>query len=138
MLVDAREKLHIPWGDQDNQRHGDLLMAFDTRSAKMAIGQLEASVFQQYLPAITALWADSGIQNAYDRRREFQLVGGLKRARLCTMLSFIKPSKSLFLVFRVRLSRELKTTVEIESERVFLLRLDSSSRPSLPVYLPLC
>lgn len=82
MLVDAREKLHIPWGDQDNQRHGDSLMAFDTRSAKMAAGQLEASVFQQYLPAITALWADSGIQNAYDRRREFQLVGGLKWPRL--------------------------------------------------------
>lgn len=76
MLVDAREKLHIPWGDQDNQRHGDSLMAFDTRSAKMAIGQLETSIFLRYLPAIRALWEDSGIQNAYDRRREFQLVGG--------------------------------------------------------------
>lgn len=76
MLVDAREKLHIPWGDQDNQRHGDTVMAFDTRSAKMVNGQLETSVFLEYLPAIRALWLDSGIQNAYDRRREFQLVGG--------------------------------------------------------------
>lgn len=76
MLVDARGKLHIPWGDTDNQQHGDSLMAFDTRSAKMASGQLEMSVFLQYRPAIQALWADSGIQNAYDRRREFQLVGG--------------------------------------------------------------
>lgn len=75
VLVDAREKLHIAWGDQDNQQHGDSLMAFDTRSAKMASGQLETSVFLQYLPAIRALWADSGIQHAYDRRREFQLVG---------------------------------------------------------------
>lgn len=75
VLVDAREKLHIPWGDEDNQRHGYSLMAFDTRSAKMASGNLETSVFLQYLPAIKALWADSGIQNAYDRRREFQLVG---------------------------------------------------------------
>lgn len=75
VLVDAREKLHIPWGDPDNQQHGDSVMAFDTRSAKMASGQLESSVFLQYLPAIRALWADSGIQNAYDRRREFQLVG---------------------------------------------------------------
>lgn len=75
MLVDAREKLHIPWGDEDNQPHGDNLMAFDTRSAKMTSGQLETSVFLEYLPAIKALWADSGIQNAYDRRREFQLVG---------------------------------------------------------------
>uniref|UniRef100_A0A3Q0RR88 Guanine nucleotide binding protein (G protein), alpha 13b n=1 Tax=Amphilophus citrinellus TaxID=61819 RepID=A0A3Q0RR88_AMPCI len=73
VLVDAREKLHIQWGDEDNQQHGDTMMAFDTRSSKMASGQLETSVFLQYLPAIRALWADSGIQNAYDRRREFQL-----------------------------------------------------------------
>uniref|UniRef100_A0A3Q3QWM5 Guanine nucleotide binding protein (G protein), alpha 13b n=1 Tax=Monopterus albus TaxID=43700 RepID=A0A3Q3QWM5_MONAL len=73
VLVDAREKLHIPWGEPDNQQHGDSLMAFDTRSAKMAGGQLETSNFMQYLPAIRALWQDSGIQNAYDRRREFQL-----------------------------------------------------------------
>lgn len=76
MLVDAREKLHIPWGDPDNSRHGDTMMAFDTRSAKVTSGQLEQSVFLQYMPAIKALWEDSGIQNAYDRRREFQLVSG--------------------------------------------------------------
>ncbi|XP_070782667.1 guanine nucleotide-binding protein subunit alpha-13-like isoform X1 [Enoplosus armatus] len=73
VLVDAREKLHIPWGDPENKQHGDSLMAFDTRSAKMARGQLETSVFLQYMPAINALWEDSGIQHAYDRRREFQL-----------------------------------------------------------------
>uniref|UniRef100_A0A3Q2Y488 Guanine nucleotide binding protein (G protein), alpha 13b n=1 Tax=Hippocampus comes TaxID=109280 RepID=A0A3Q2Y488_HIPCM len=73
VLVDAREKLHIPWGDPGNQQRGDKLMAFDTRSAKMVRGQLETPVFLQYLPAIKALWADSGIQHAYDRRREFQL-----------------------------------------------------------------
>uniref|UniRef100_A0A3Q2CQF9 Guanine nucleotide binding protein (G protein), alpha 13b n=1 Tax=Cyprinodon variegatus TaxID=28743 RepID=A0A3Q2CQF9_CYPVA len=73
VLVDAREKLHIPWGDPDNQQHGDNLMAFDTRSAKMATGQLDKEVFLRYATAIKALWADSGIQNAYDRRREFQL-----------------------------------------------------------------
>lgn len=74
MLVDAREKLHIPWGHPGNQQRGDKLMAFDTRSAKMVRGQLETPVFLQYLPAIKALWADAGIQHAYDRRREFQLV----------------------------------------------------------------
>ncbi|KAK5851101.1 hypothetical protein PBY51_001920 [Eleginops maclovinus] len=78
VLVDAREKLHIPWGEPDNQKHGDGVMAFDTRSAKMAIGQLETSVFLRYLPAIKALWADSGIQYAYDRRREFQLGESVK------------------------------------------------------------
>ncbi|XP_061787984.1 guanine nucleotide-binding protein subunit alpha-13-like [Nerophis lumbriciformis] len=78
VLVDAREKLHIPWGDPGNQQHGDKLMAFDTRSAKMVRGHLETPIFLQYLPAIKALWADSGIQNAYDRRREFQLGESVK------------------------------------------------------------
>ncbi|XP_074476282.1 guanine nucleotide-binding protein subunit alpha-13-like [Sebastes fasciatus] len=78
VLVDAREKLHIPWGDPDNQKHGDSLMAFDTRSAKMASGLLETSVFLRYLSSIKALWDDSGIQNAYDRRREFQLGESVK------------------------------------------------------------
>ncbi|OXB75584.1 UNVERIFIED_CONTAM: hypothetical protein H355_015700 [Colinus virginianus] len=74
VLVDAREKLHIPWGDPVNQSNGDTMMAFDTRSVTVVQGMVETAVFLQYLPAIRALWADSGIQHAYDRRREFQLV----------------------------------------------------------------
>lgn len=75
VLVDAREKLHIPWGKTSNQRHGDTMMAFDTRSAMAhGHGMVEHKVFLHYLPSIRALWADEGIQNAYDRRREFQLV----------------------------------------------------------------
>ncbi|CAN9505298.1 unnamed protein product [Ophioblennius macclurei] len=79
VLVDAREKLHIPWGNPSNQRHGDTMMAFDTRSAMAhGYGMVEAKVFQHYLPSIRALWADQGIQNAYDRRREFQLGESVK------------------------------------------------------------
>uniref|UniRef100_A0A1A8LKR1 Guanine nucleotide binding protein (G protein), alpha 13b n=2 Tax=Nothobranchius TaxID=28779 RepID=A0A1A8LKR1_9TELE len=78
VLVDAREKLHIPWGDPNNQPHGDKVMAFDTRSAKMVNGQVDRQVFYEYVVAIKALWADSGIQNAYDRRREFQLGESVK------------------------------------------------------------
>uniref|UniRef100_A0A8C0AH35 G protein subunit alpha 13 n=1 Tax=Bos mutus grunniens TaxID=30521 RepID=A0A8C0AH35_BOSMU len=78
VLVDAREKLHIPWGDNSNQLNGDKLMAFDTRTPLTAQGIVETQVFLQYLPAIRALWADSGIQNAYDRRREFQLGESVK------------------------------------------------------------
>ncbi|CAJ1075353.1 guanine nucleotide-binding protein subunit alpha-13b [Xyrichtys novacula] len=79
VLVDAREKLHIPWGDPSNQHHGDTMMAFDTRSAMAhGHGMVEQKVFQHYLPSIRALWADEGIQNAYDRRREFQLGESVK------------------------------------------------------------
>lgn len=75
VLVDAREKLHIPWGKPSNQQHGDVMMAFDTRSTMaQGHGMVDYKVFQLYLPSIRALWADEGIQTAYDRRREFQLV----------------------------------------------------------------
>ncbi|XP_030645703.1 guanine nucleotide-binding protein subunit alpha-13b isoform X1 [Chanos chanos] len=73
VLVDAREKLHIPWGDPSNQSHGDTMMSFDTRSTLMTQGMVDSKVFLQYMPSIQALWADAGIQNAFDRRREFQL-----------------------------------------------------------------
>ncbi|KAF1380033.1 hypothetical protein PFLUV_G00182290 [Perca fluviatilis] len=79
VLVDAREKLHIPWGNLSNQRHGDTMMAFDTRSVMAnGHGMVEHKVFQHYLPSIRSLWADQGIQNAYDRRREFQLGESVK------------------------------------------------------------
>ncbi|XP_034566676.1 guanine nucleotide-binding protein subunit alpha-13b [Notolabrus celidotus] len=79
VLVDAREKLHIPWGNPPNQQHGDTMMAFDTRSAMAhGHGMVEQKVFQHFLPSIRALWADEGIQNAYDRRREFQLGESVK------------------------------------------------------------
>lgn len=73
--MDAREKLHIPWGKPSNQQHGDTVMAFDTRSAMAhGHGMVQHKVFQHYLPSIRALWDDEAIRNAYDRRREFQLV----------------------------------------------------------------
>ncbi|MBN3277960.1 GNA13 protein, partial [Polyodon spathula] len=78
VLVDAREKLHIPWGDPSNQTHGEKMMAFDTRSRMVAQGLVETEVFMNYLPSIRALWGDTGIQNAYDRRREFQLGESVK------------------------------------------------------------
>ncbi|XP_035590402.1 guanine nucleotide-binding protein subunit alpha-13-like [Oncorhynchus keta] len=78
VLVDAREKLQIPWGSSDNQLHGDNVMSFDTRSSMMVHGQVETSVFLKYLPSIQALWADVAIQHAYDRRREFQLGESVK------------------------------------------------------------
>ncbi|TSK14692.1 Guanine nucleotide-binding protein subunit alpha-13 [Bagarius yarrelli] len=64
--------------DPSNQTHGEVLMGFDTRSAMMAQGIVETKVFLHYLPSICNLWADSGIQSAYDRRREFQLGESVK------------------------------------------------------------
>lgn len=69
VLADARDKLGIPWGDSGNEKHAEFVMSFNTQAA-----QLEPSLFVQYVQPCVELWKDSGIQSAFDRRREFQLV----------------------------------------------------------------
>jgi len=71
VLQDARNKLQIPWGDASNEEHAAQVMSCDTT-------QLEPTSFGQFVPNCRALWADSGIQAAYDRRREFQLADSVK------------------------------------------------------------
>lgn len=39
---------------------------------------VEPATFQLYVPALSALWGDSGIREAYSRRSEFQLVRELR------------------------------------------------------------
>lgn len=46
------------------------LMAFENKSGM----PVEPSVFQLYVPALTGLWMDSGIKEAFSRRSEYQLV----------------------------------------------------------------
>lgn len=68
VLVDARDKLGIPWGDTNNEEIGRRLIEFNNTV------MLDSKLFVQYEPLIAKLWKDSGIRRAFDRRREFQLV----------------------------------------------------------------
>uniref|UniRef100_A0A8C6WND7 Guanine nucleotide binding protein (G protein) alpha 12a n=1 Tax=Neogobius melanostomus TaxID=47308 RepID=A0A8C6WND7_9GOBI len=61
VLVDARDKLGIGWQSCENEKQG------------MLPGE-----FQLYMMALSALWADAGIQEAYCRRAEFQLSESVK------------------------------------------------------------
>ena len=70
VLVDAREKLGIPWQYSENEKHGMFLMAFESKAGL----PVEPATFQLYVPALSALWRDSGIREAFSRRSEFQLV----------------------------------------------------------------
>ncbi|NWJ02378.1 GNA12 protein, partial [Crypturellus undulatus] len=74
VLVDARDKLGIPWQYTENEKHGMFLMAFENK-AGMAI---EPATFQLYVPALSALWRDSGIKEAFSRRSEYQLGESVK------------------------------------------------------------
>lgn len=71
VLVDARDKLGIGWQSSENEKQGMLVMSWEGR---VGIPGVEPGEFQLYVMALSALWADSGIQEAYARRSEFQLV----------------------------------------------------------------
>nr|XP_005990906.1 PREDICTED: guanine nucleotide-binding protein subunit alpha-12 isoform X2 [Latimeria chalumnae] len=74
VLVDARDKLGIPWQNTENEKHGMFVMAFENK-----VGMpVEPSTFQLYVPALRALWSDTGIQESYNRRSEFQLGESVK------------------------------------------------------------
>ncbi|KAH3862254.1 hypothetical protein DPMN_025220 [Dreissena polymorpha] len=72
VLVDAREKLQIPWGDGSNVKHAQFVFGCDTSK------KIDESVFLNYSESLETLWNDSGITAAFDRRREFQLGDSLR------------------------------------------------------------
>ena len=67
VLADARKKLKIPWGDSNNQVFGDLILSFQS-------SVIDTETFLDYVDCVRHLWEDTGIQDAYRRRNEFQLV----------------------------------------------------------------
>lgn len=98
VLVDARDKLGIPWGDTTNDEMGRKLIEFNNTV------MLDSKLFVQYEPLIAKLWMDSGIRRAFDRRREFQLVRNLliQQTRYLRLDDFICLShKHVFFCFWV-------------------------------------
>ncbi|XP_047222232.1 guanine nucleotide-binding protein subunit alpha-12a isoform X1 [Girardinichthys multiradiatus] len=75
VLVDARDKLGISWQSCENEKQGMLVMSWEGRVGASGV---EPSEFQLYVMALSALWADAGIQKAYARRSEFQLSESVK------------------------------------------------------------
>ncbi|XP_022909122.1 guanine nucleotide-binding protein subunit alpha homolog [Onthophagus taurus] len=67
VLVDARDKLGIPWADSRNTDIGAKLLQFNNHTV------IDYTVFGRYTPDLSRLWKDVGIKRAYERRREFQL-----------------------------------------------------------------
>ncbi|GLH03777.1 Guanine nucleotide-binding protein subunit alpha homolog [Gryllus bimaculatus] len=71
VLVDARNKLNIPWGNLSNADYGHEVMKSDNSA------MLDARLFVNYAPLIRSLWQDTGIRRAFERRREFQMIDSL-------------------------------------------------------------
>lgn len=67
VLVDARNKLNIPWENTKNSECGNYIFNFENSAA------LDTRLFMHFAPSLNSLWKDSGIRRAFERRREFQL-----------------------------------------------------------------
>lgn len=74
VLVDAREKLEIPW-EHPNTEYA----ALETKELQ-SNSCIEPEQFNKVSPIIHSLWQDKAIKRAYERRREFQIVRILKNS----------------------------------------------------------
>ncbi|XP_065174607.1 guanine nucleotide-binding protein subunit alpha-13-like isoform X3 [Sycon ciliatum] len=69
VLIQARELLsdpEIPWGDEGNARHADLIAAAPSNVEQY-------SDMAPYFAALEELWLDSGIQATFARRSQFHI-----------------------------------------------------------------
>ena len=68
VLVDAREIFNIPWTKPDRQYLAHEILNVPTKQ------DIDSSLFRKCAPLLRDLWQDKAIRDAYDRRREFQIV----------------------------------------------------------------
>lgn len=68
VLIDAREKLQLTFGCPDSPTHATFIFNHDTNI------NIDEHVFVKYVPSVSELWKDHGIQKAFERRKEFHLV----------------------------------------------------------------
>ncbi|XP_046963033.1 G protein alpha q subunit isoform X1 [Nymphalis io] len=69
-MIRAMDLLKIQYGNSSNEEKAELISSIDYESV---------TTFESpYVEAIKGLWADSGIQECYDRRREYQLTDSAK------------------------------------------------------------
>ncbi|XP_060604362.1 guanine nucleotide-binding protein G(q) subunit alpha-like, partial [Ruditapes philippinarum] len=89
-MIRAMDTLKISYKDPNNEERKGEMLELVGRSLTILEGQENANLIrqidhetvtsfeQQFVEAIKALWADSGIQECYDRRREYQLTDSAK------------------------------------------------------------
>ena len=78
VLIDARNKLVIPWEDPAKQAIASRVFSVDCSET------IDEALFFQYVECIDSLWQDRAIKITFDRRREFQLVSKKFKIKLKT------------------------------------------------------
>jgi GTPase SAR1 family protein len=69
-MIRAMEALKIPYKSEQNEEYAKLIKAVDFETA--------TTLEESHVIAIKSLWADPGIKECYDRRREYQLTDSAK------------------------------------------------------------
>lgn len=69
-MIRAMDTLEIPYGDASSEDKANVVRAIDYENI--------SSFEEPYVTYIADLWRDPGIQEAYDRRREYQLTDSAK------------------------------------------------------------
>nr|XP_046160715.1 guanine nucleotide-binding protein G(q) subunit alpha-like isoform X1 [Oncorhynchus gorbuscha] len=69
-MIHAMETLQIPYKCEDNQGHANIVIEVDVEKVTMFTNP--------YVDAIKSLWNDPGIQECYNRKREYQLSDSAK------------------------------------------------------------
>lgn len=69
-MIRAMDTLKIAYKDPQNEENANLIRQIDHETV--------TTFEQQFVDAIKSLWADMGIQECYDRRREYQLTDSAK------------------------------------------------------------
>ena len=69
-IIRAMDSLNIPYADSSNLQKSELLQTIDLTTS--------IDFTEPYVSAIKDLWKDSGIQECYNRRREYQLTDSAK------------------------------------------------------------
>uniref|UniRef100_A0A0K8TRB9 Guanine nucleotide-binding protein subunit alpha n=1 Tax=Tabanus bromius TaxID=304241 RepID=A0A0K8TRB9_TABBR len=69
-MIKAMDMLKIQYGSAENVENAELVRSIDYETV--------TSFEDPYVSAIKSLWADTGIQECYDRRREYQLTDSAK------------------------------------------------------------
>lgn len=89
VLVDARQKLDIAWHNPKMQIPAEDVLSIDN------IHHIDIKSFRENVPKLRALWQDRAIRDAYDRRREFQIV----RLLFCFTRAQLNNNNTLFFYF---------------------------------------
>ncbi|VEN45778.1 unnamed protein product [Callosobruchus maculatus] len=77
-MIKAMDLLKIQYGDPASKEKADLIKSIDYETV---------TTFESpYVEAIKDLWGDSGIQECYDRRREYHYLSDLERIRAADYL----------------------------------------------------